>query len=88
MFPALSVADISELLTTENELTDVPPKLTAVAPEKLEPLIVITDPDPPHEDEILVMAGVPETIFKLIGSEVTEQEFLTVREVPVAPDGT
>jgi len=85
--PAASVAVIDEPLF-ELIVASVPPKVTEVAPEKLEPLMVIMEPAPPQEEEILVIVGTPGIMEAENSLEEMLHVFLTVTVEPEAPAGT
>ena len=61
-FPALTTAEIEVLLFTVNELAAVPPKLTAVAPVRLVPVIVMLVP-------VAEVVGVKDVIVGAAASE-------------------
>ena len=85
--PAASVAVIDEPLL-DVIVAAVPPKVTEVAPEKLEPLMVIMEPAPPQEEEILVIVGTPGIMEAENSLEEMLHVFLTVTVEPEAPAGT
>jgi hypothetical protein len=66
-FPALTTAVIEVLFTTVKELAGVPPKLTAVAPVKLVPVMVTVVPLP-------ALAGVKALIVGAAASENPMEE--------------
>ena len=61
-FPALTTAEIEVLLFTVKELAAVPPKLTAVAPVRLVPVIVMLVP-------VAELVGVKDVIVGAAASE-------------------
>ena len=87
MVPAARVAVMDEPVF-EVIVAAVPPKVTEVAPEKFEPVMVMTEPSPPQEEVILVITGTPGIIEAEKSLEETEHAFLTVTVDPEAPAGT
>ena len=89
-FPVVPDATTAVMLvaeTTVNEFAAVPPKVTAVAPVKLVPVIVTVDPLPALVgiNEVIVGAGIT---LKLVELVAVWPPTVTVIAPVVAPEGT
>ncbi len=86
LVPLSTTAVILVALTTVKEVADVPPKLTAVAPVKLVPVIVTTAPEAADEGVNELMVGVG-TNVKLL-EELAVPPTVVTDIIPLVPLAT